>query len=98
MSFIPLYDQILAIDVTTEQVIDGIILPETSKEDVLFSSVVAVGEGYIKEDGSLRPLRVSKGDLIARGMYSGIPMRLEGIEFLLLKEGECLGKVVKDNA
>ncbi len=94
MNFKPLYDQVLVIDVSTEQSLDGVLLPETSKEDVLFSKVVSVGEGYIQIDGSLRPLRVKSGDLIARGMYSGIPMRLEGVEFRLLKEGECLGAIV----
>jgi chaperonin GroES len=83
MSFVPLYDQVLVVDVSQEHVIDGIILPETSKDDVIFSRVISVGDG----------LRVKVGDVIARGMYSGIPLRLEGVEFFLLKEAECLGKV-----
>jgi chaperonin GroES len=94
--FRPLYDQVLVADVNHEQMLDGIVLPETSKEDVLFSKVIAIGEGYIQLDGSLRPLRVAVGDLIARGMYSGISMRLEGMEFRLIQEGECLGKVVSN--
>jgi chaperonin GroES len=89
----PLYDQILVVDIPTEQTIDGILLPETSRADVFFSKVMAVGEGYIREDGSTRPLRLAVGDTIVRGMYSGIPLRFDGVEFFLLKEGECLARI-----
>ena len=82
---IPLSGEVLVVDVNQEQTIDGVILPETSKEDVYFSKVVAVGSDVDA---------VQPGDLIVRGMYSGIPMRLEGVEFRLLRLGECLGKIV----
>jgi chaperonin GroES len=98
MKLEPLYDQILVLDISAEQELDGVILPETSRADVYFSKVMAVGEGYIREDGSVRPLRLAVGDTIVRGMYSGIPMRLDGIEFFLLKEGEALAKLREEKS
>jgi chaperonin GroES len=77
--------------------LDGIILPETSREDTKFGKVVAVGEGYIQPDGVCRPLRLKKGHTIGFGMYSGIPVQLEGVTFLLMKEGEALFRVNDDD-
>jgi co-chaperonin GroES (HSP10) len=95
---IPLYDQMLVLPVSKEQTIEGILLPETSREDTKFGKVVATGEGYIQVDGSCRPLRLQTNDVIAFGMYAGIPARVEGIEFLIMKEGEALFKLEDDDA
>lgn len=84
MSIVPLHDQVLVVDIPREQEIDGVYLPETSRTDVYFSKVMAVGPSS----------QVKVGDLIIRGMYSGIPIRLDGVEFYLLKELECLGRIV----
>lgn len=93
---VPMYDTILVLEISTDQMIDGVYLPETSKEDTKFGKVVAVGEGYIQSDGTCRPLRLSKHDTIGFGMYAGIPARVEGTEFLLMKEGEVLFKLEKE--
>lgn len=92
----PLYDQILVLELHQEQMLDGIILPETSREDVKFGTVVAVGEGYIQPDGSCRPLLLKKHDTIAFGMYAGIEAQVEGTTFKIMKEGEALFKVQPD--
>lgn len=89
----PLYDQILVMEIQQEQVIDGVFLPETSKSDCKFGKVVAVGEGYIQPDGSLRPLRLQKGETIGFGMYAGIEAQVEGVPLLVMKEGEALFRV-----
>jgi chaperonin GroES len=93
MTLEPLYDQILVLELHQEQMLDGILLPETSREDTKFGKVVSVGEGYVQRDGVIRPLRLQKGDTIGFGMYSGIPVQLEGVTFLLMKEGEALFRV-----
>jgi len=88
-----MYDQILVAEHVRENAIEGIILPETSKEDIHFGKVCAVGEGFIQPDGSLRPLRLAVGDTVCFGMYAGIPIQMDGVEFLVMKEGEIVGRI-----
>lgn len=89
----PLYDQIFVLEIHQEQMVDGVFMPETSREDTKFGKVVAVGEGYVQPDGSCRPLRLKTGDTIGFGMYAGIPAQVEGVTFLLMREGEALFRV-----
>jgi chaperonin GroES len=69
---------------------DGVILPETSKEDVHFGKVISIGRGYIQPDGTYRPMSLVVGNTIAYGQYAGIPAQVGGVEFLVMKEGEAL--------
>jgi chaperonin GroES len=92
-TFEPLYSQILVLEIDTEQSIDGIVLPETSKEDTKFGTAVKIGEGYVQPDGTTRPLRIRIGDIVAYGMYAGIPIQIEGVQFKLMLEGELLGRL-----
>jgi chaperonin GroES len=93
MKFQPMYDSILVFETPNETAIDGVYLPETSKQDIHFGKVIALGEGYVQEDGSVRALRLQVGDLVAYGMYAGVPLMLEGVEFLIMKESEVQGKL-----
>ena len=90
--FSPLYDFILVLPVHREQMLDGILLPDTSREDMLAGQVVSVGEGYIKEDGSVRPLRLQPGDVVFFGAHAGIPIQIEGVELLTMREAEVRGR------
>jgi len=83
----PLFDRILVLELHQEQMMDGILLPETSREDTKYGTVIAVG-------GEVKYLK--KDDVISFGLYAGVSAVVQGITFLLMKEGEALFKVVPD--
>lgn len=92
----PLYDKILVKRVESEQVsAGGIIIPDTAQEKTQIGIVVAVGDGKLLNDGSLRPLRVSVGDKIVFGKYSGTELKFDGEEYLITREEELLGVIEK---
>ncbi len=94
MKFRPLYDRILVERVEAEEKTKGgIILPETAKEKPQQGKVIAVGHGKRQEDGKLIPLEVKAGDTILFGKYSGSEIKLEGNEYLIMKEDDVLGLV-----
>jgi len=92
MKFRPLHDRILVERVESEErTVGGIILPDTAKEKPQQGKVIAVGNGKLLEDGKLRPLDVKAGDLILFGKYSGSEVKVEGIEYLIMREDDVLG-------
>lgn len=94
MKFRPLYDRILVERVEAEEITKGgIILPDTAKEKPQQGKVIAVGHGKRQEDGKLIPLEVKAGDTILFGKYSGSEIKLEGNEYLIMKEDDVLGLV-----
>lgn len=94
MKFRPLYDRILVERVESEEKTKGgIILPETAKEKPQQGKVIAVGHGKRLEDGKLIPLQVKAGDTILFGKYSGSEIKLEGNEYVIMKEDDVLGVV-----
>lgn len=96
MNIRPLHDRILVKRVAEEEKTKGgIIIPDTAKEKPIEGKVVAVGNGKILEDGSVRPLEVKKGDRILFGKYSGTEIKIEGEEHLILREEEVLGVIEK---
>ena len=96
MNIRPLHDRILVKRVAEEEKTKGgIIIPDTAKEKPIEGKVVAVGNGKILEDGSVRPLEVKKGDRILFGKYSGTEIKIEGEEHLILREDEVLGVIEK---
>ncbi len=96
MNIRPLHDRILVKRVAEEErTKGGIIIPDTAKEKPIEGKVVAVGNGKILEDGSVRPLEVKKGDRILFGKYSGTEIKIEGEEHLILREDEVLGVIEK---
>jgi chaperonin GroES len=73
----------------------GIIIPDTAQEKTQIGVVVAVGDGKLLNDGSLRPLNVKVGDKIVFGKYSGTELKFDGEEYLITREEELLGIVEK---
>lgn len=87
----PLHDRILVKRIDEgEQKIGGIIIPDTAREKPQQGKVVAVGGGKVKEDGSRIALDVKEGDTILFGKYSGQEIKLDGEEFLIMREEEVL--------
>jgi chaperonin GroES len=78
-----------------EQKIGGIIIPDTAKEKPQQGKVIAVGKGKVEKDGKVTPLDVKEGDTILFGKYSGQEIKLDGDEFLIMREEEVLGVVEK---
>ncbi len=87
----PLYDRILVKRVEEEQkTAGGLFIPDTAKEKPQQGLVVAVGNGKVQEDGSLRKLDVKAGDKILFAKYSGSDIKIEGTEHLILREEDVL--------
>ena len=88
----PLHDRILIRRIEeTENIRGGIIIPDTAKEKPQEGIVVAVGNGKILDDGTRLNLEVKEGDHILFGKYSGTDIKIEGEEYLILREDEVLG-------
>ena len=77
-----------------ETVRGGIIIPDSAKEKPQEGEVIAVGKGKINEDGKVFPLDVKAGDRILFGKYAGTEVKIDGEEFLIMKEDEVLGIIV----
>jgi len=90
----PLHDRILVKRIEEgEQVVGGIIIPDTAKEKPQQGQVIAVGAGKTDEHGKRTPLDVKAGDKILFGKYSGQEIKLDGEEFLIMREDEVLGVI-----
>ncbi|MDA1094462.1 MAG: co-chaperone GroES [Acidobacteria bacterium] len=91
----PLHDRIIVqrLDDDNEQLVGSIIIPDTAKEKPQQGKVIAVGKGKVKEDGGLAPMDVKAGDTILFGKYSGQEIKLDGEEFLIMREDEVLGVI-----
>ena len=92
MNVRPLHDRIIVQRIEeTEQRIGGIIIPDTAKEKPQQGKVIAAGAGKVKDDGARVALDVKAGDLILFGKYSGQEIKLDGEEYLIMREDEVLG-------
>ena len=90
----PLHDRIIVKRIEEgEQKIGGIIVPDTAKEKPQQGKVIAAGSGKTKDDGKRIPLDVKEGDTILFGKYSGQEIKLEGTEYLIMREEEILGVI-----
>ena len=90
----PLHDRIIVQRLEEEeQQVGGIIIPDTAKEKPQEGKVVAVGKGKVKEDGGIQPMDVKAGDTILFGKYSGQEIKLDGDDYLIMREDEVLGVV-----
>ena len=91
MNVRPLHDRIIVQRIEEgEQKIGGIIIPDSAKEKPQQGKVVAAGAGKVKEDGNRTPLDVKAGDVILFGKYSGQEIKLDGEEYLIMREDEVL--------
>ncbi len=90
----PLHDRIIVQRLEEdEQQVGGIIIPDTAKEKPQQGKVMAVGKGKVKEDGGIQPMDVKAGDTILFGKYSGQEIKLDGDDYLIMREDEVLGVV-----
>ena len=95
----PLHDRVIVRRIEEgEQVRGGIIIPDTAKEKPQEGEVIAVGEGKYKDDGSRQTLDVKAGDRVLFGKYSGSEIKIDGEEFLIMREDEILGVIERAGA
>jgi chaperonin GroES len=94
MKLRPLQDRILVQRVKEEEKTKGgIIIPDTAKEKPVEGKVIAVGKGKLSEEGKRIPLDVKNGDRILFGKYSGAEVKIEGEEYLIMREDDVLGVI-----
>jgi chaperonin GroES len=92
--FTPLHDRILVRRVEEEGTTrGGIIIPDSAKDKPQEGEVVSAGKGKINEEGKVRPLDVKEGDRILFGKYSGTEIKLDGEDFIIMREEEVLGVI-----
>ena len=92
----PLHDRIIVQRLEeSEQKVGGIIIPDTAKEKPQQGRVMAVGKGRVEKDGKITPLDVKEGDTVLFGKYSGQEIKLDGEEYLIMREEEVLGVIEK---
>ena len=90
----PLHDRIIVQRIDEgEQKVGGIIIPDTAKEKPQQGKVIAAGKGKVKDDGKVVPMDVKKGDLILFGKYGGQEIKLDGEEYMIMREDEVLGVI-----
>jgi chaperonin GroES len=91
MSVRPLHDRIIVQRIEEgEQKVGGIIIPDSAKEKPQQGKVIAVGNGKVKDDGTRVALDVKAGDTILFGKYSGQEIKVDGEEYLIMREDEVL--------
>ena len=96
MHFRPLHDRVVVRRIAAdEKTAGGIIIPDTAKEKPMEGEVVAAGPGARNEHGQLVPMDLKAGDRILFGKWSGTEVRIDGEEFLIMKESDVMG--VLDN-
>jgi chaperonin GroES len=94
MNIRPLHDRLIIQRLEEgEQHVGGIIIPDSAKEKPQQGKVIAAGNGKSKDDGTRTPLDVKAGDLILFGKYSGQEIKLDGEDYIIMREDEVLGVV-----
>ncbi|TMQ72796.1 MAG: co-chaperone GroES [Candidatus Eisenbacteria bacterium] len=92
MNVRPLADRILVRRIEEQETKrGGIIIPDTAKEKPQEGEVIAVGPGRMTEDGKRIAMEVKKGDRVLIGKYSGTDVKIDGTEFIILREEDVLG-------
>ena len=96
MKMRPLHDRIIVQRLEEEeQRVGGIIIPDSAKEKPQQGKVIAAGKGRIEKDGKVTPLDVKPGDTVLFGKYAGQEIKIDGGEFLIIREEEVLGVIEK---
>ena len=96
MKIRPLQDRVIVKRLAEEEKTKGgIIIPDTAKEKPMEGKVVAVGKGKVKEDGSVIKLDVKVGDKILFSKYAGTEVKIDGEEYLIMREDDILGIIEK---
>ena len=92
MKFRPLHDRVVVKRIDAEEkTAGGIIIPDTAKEKPQTGEVVAVGPGGRDEAGKLIPIDVRSGDKVLFGKWSGTEVKIDGVEYLIMKESDIMG-------
>jgi chaperonin GroES len=92
--FTPLHDRILVRRIEEgETTRGGIIIPDSAKEKPQEGEVISVGKGKVSEEGKVHPLEVKEGDRILFGKYSGTEIKLDGEDYIIMREEEVLGVI-----
>jgi chaperonin GroES len=92
MKFRPLHDRVVVKRIEAEEkTAGGIIIPDTAKEKPQQGEVVSVGPGGRDEAGKLIPIDVKPGDRVLFGKWSGTEVKLDGVEYLIMKESDIMG-------
>lgn len=74
-----------------EKTASGLFIPDNAKEKPQQGKVIAVGKGKVRDDGTIQPLDLKKGDRILFGKYSGTEIKIDGNEYLIMREDDVLG-------
>ena len=94
MKFRPLHDRVVVERVESEQkTAGGIIIPDTAQEKPMQGKVIAVGAGARDETGKIQPLDVTAGDTVLFGKWSGTEVKIDGQEYLIMKESDIMGVI-----
>ena len=94
MKFRPLHDRVVVERVESEQkTAGGIIIPDTAQEKPMQGKVIAVGAGARDETGKGQPLDVKSGDTVLFGKWSGTEVKIDGQEYLIMKESDIMGVI-----
>ena len=96
----PLHDRVIIrrIEDSVNQTAGGLFIPDTAKEKPQEGEVIAAGQGKYKEDGTRQSLDVKEGDRVLFGKYSGSEIKLDGEEFIIMREDEILGIINRAGA
>jgi chaperonin GroES len=96
MNFRPLHDRVLVQPLDGEEkTAGGIIIPDTAKEKPSEGKIIAVGPGAKTEDGKILPMEVKVGDLVLFGKWSGTEVKINGVEYSIMKESDIMGIMSK---
>ena len=92
MKFRPLHDRVVVTRIDVEgKTAGGIIIPDTAKEKPTEGEVIAVGPGGRDESGKLIPIDLKQGDRVLFGKWSGTEVKIDGVEYLIMKESDIMG-------
>ena len=99
MKFRPLHDRVVVTRIDAEaKSKGGIIIPDTAKEKPSEGEVIAVGPGGRDESGKLIPIDLKKGDRVLFGKWSGTEVKIDGVEYLIMKESDIMGVIEQTTA
>jgi chaperonin GroES len=99
MKFRPLHDRVVLKGIEAEEKTSGgIIIPDTAKEKPQQGEVVAVGPGGRDEAGKLIPIDLKAGDRVLFGKWSGTEVKIDGVEYLIMKESDVMGVLMETQA
>ncbi|MBK5965301.1 co-chaperone GroES [Thiocystis minor] len=94
MNIRPLHDRVVVRRMEEERTTaGGIVIPDSATEKPIQGEIIAVGNGKILENGEVRPLDVKVGDRVLFGKYSGTEVKLDGTDFLVMREEDIMGVV-----